>query len=711
MSALEVLLVDEVSSLAARLQQLLACQIQDQPHFRLSVAVGRQDAIERLALRHFDVVLMAISVDDAGLSGRLEPLVRAVQMPLVVVYSDEDGRAIEATILAQGADACFPVEVLTSDSLHRALRQSCARGTRDRLWRRAEARCAMAVEAAGLGIWDWAVADDALWCSVQARELLGLHSTAELGLDQLLAALKVEDRSRFRTALTTHLAGDTPRLEIEVETRSKSAARWVAMRGLATDAAAFGRGGRSIVGSVADVSVRHAIETQLRNDALHDALTGLPNRALLLDRLDLALKRRVRDPSARFAVLFFDLDRFKMVNDSLGHSVGDQLLVAVAQRLRSVVRPEDTVARLGGDEFALLIENLTHEAEAAQVAERLWGLIAAPMEVNGHRLRTTASIGIAIAAPVHRQPQDLLRDADLAMYRAKANADLRYAIFDEAMHASILAQHTVETDLWQALEQHQFRVAYQPILSLATGRVLSFEALLRWEHAVRGALMPSEFMGTVDETGLCLPVGWFILERVLADLAIWGHAAPREGGASVCVNVSSRFFMQSDLPERLADLMTRYRTPPGSLCLEVTEDTLLSHNVFCRERLSVLRNMGVQLYVDDFGTGYSSFSYLRQFRYDGLKIDRSFIAELGLKPETDAIIESLVHLGRSLKMTVVAEGVENGAQAERLRALGCPAAQGFWFSRPLSSTDAIAFMGRPETAADAEPGEQPAARR
>lgn len=696
MSALGVLLIEERPAHAEHLHALLTDFTPEGFSVDIKLAATIDEGVALREPAGVDAIVLGVHRCSSSCLDSMQRLVDALpRVPLLVVTDGADS-AFEEALLERGAEAELPRETLTGVLLWRALRHALVRKSSELRLRNAADRYALAVEGAQLGIWDLDTQRDELWCSVRARHLLGLHATAELGLREFLRAFSPEDQIRFRTALVEHLAGNSPKIDIELETRGRPAAPWVAIRGKAMPDAGdpIDRHARRIAGSISDISTRRAVEAQLRHDALHDALTGLPNRLLLLDRLEVALKRRHRDVEARFAVLFFDLDRFKTVNDSLGHAIGDQLLVAVSQRLLGVIRPGDTVARMGGDEFALLIENLSHEAEAIQVAERLWKLISAPMEVDGHALRTSASIGIVVDSPNYRHPEELLRDADLAMYRAKGNADLHYAIFDEAMHAKMVRQHTLETDLWRALERHEFRVVYQPILALDSGRVTGFEALLRWEHPVRGVLMPATFMKLIDETGLCQPVGWFALERVLADLAVWAHAPHAKDVASVCVNISSRFFLQERLVNRLSELLAKYRTPPGSLRLELTEDTLLTHDPVARDRLTVLRDMGVLLYVDDFGTGYSSFAYLRQFRYDGLKIDRSFVAEIGLKPETDAIIESVVHLGRTLKMEVVAEGVENAAQADRLRALGCPTAQGFWFSEPLSATDAVAFLAR-----------------
>ncbi len=694
---LRLLLIEDTEADVALVRRLLASIEAPRMRYTLSVHPCFEDGMAALRAEQdgthaFDAVLLDLHLPDVdGLQGLSRLIGHAPDLPVVVLTglgSEETGEQA----LRIGAQDYLLKRELTGPMLVRSIRYAIERQRVEARLRISEERYALAVAGAMGGIWDLDVASGQLYLSDRGRKLLGLSAGGVVGIDALAQAFEPACAMRFRDALATHLAGDSESLALELRPRG-SGVTWVALHGLAV----FQRqpdGGylaTRVAGSITDISARRAAELKLRHDALHDALTGLPNRALLQDRLEVALKRLKREPSGCFAVLFFDLDRFKTVNDSLGHTVGDQLLIAVAQRLRSVVRPADTVARLGGDEFALLVDELHHHEEAIHIADRLWELIAAPMEVDGHRLHTTASIGIALSGTNYEEADEILRDADLAMYRAKGNADLRYALFDQAMHDRMVHQHTLEIDLWRALERQEFRLAYQPIVSLVSGRTVGFEALLRWQHPTRGLLMPGAFIDLIEDTGLCLPVGWFILERAIADLALWQR---REEGleAGVCVNVSGRFFLQDGLTERLAELLDRYRITQGSLRLEVTENILLDHDNFARERLAALRRLGVKLYVDDFGTGYSSLTYLQRFQYDALKIDRSFVADLGIKSDAGAIVTTLVRLGQSLGMQVIAEGVESEEQVQKLRGLGCPMAQGFWFARPLTSMDAIAFM-------------------
>ena len=694
---LRLLLIEDTAADVALVQRLLASIDAPRMRYTLSVQHCFEDGMRALRFERddahaFDAVLLDLHLPDVdGLQGLSRLVGHAPDLPVVVLTGLGSEQTGEQALRIGAQDYLLKRE-LSGPMLVRSIRYAIERQRVEARLRISEERYALAVAGAMGGIWDLDVDSDQLYLSGRGRKLLGLTAGDALGSASLAQAFEPACAMRFRDALATHLAGESDSLALELRPRG-SGATWVALHGLAVFQRQPNGGSRAtrIAGSITDISARRAAELKLRHDALHDALTGLPNRALLQDRLEVALKRLKREPGGCFAVLFFDLDRFKTVNDSLGHTVGDQLLVAVAQRLRSVVRPADTVARLGGDEFALLVDELHQHEEAIQIADRLWELIAAPMEVDGHRLHTTASIGIALSGTNYEEADEILRDADLAMYRAKGNADLRYALFDQAMHDRMVHQHRLEIDLWRALERQEFRAAYQPIVSLASGRTVGFEALLRWQHPTRGLLMPGAFLDLIEDTGLCLPVGWFILERAIADLALWQR---RQDGleAGVCVNVSGRFFLQDGLTERLADLLARYRITQGSLRLEVTENILLDHDNFARERLAALRRLGVKLYVDDFGTGYSSLTYLQRFQYDALKIDRSFVAELGFKPDAEAIVTTLVRLGQSLGMQVIAEGVESEDQLQKLKGLGCPMAQGFWFARPLTALDAIAFM-------------------
>ena len=424
-------------------------------------------------------------------------------------------------------------------------------------------------------------------------------------------------------------------------------------------------------------------ERALLHQAFHDTLTGLPNRALFADRLGQALARRERR-RMEAAVLFLDIDRFKWVNDSLGHAVGDELLVAVADRLHSVVRPGDTVARFGGDEFVVLCEELHGPAEALAVADRLRHVLGAPFELQGREICLTASVGIALASTsTHDTPDALLRDADAAMYRAKERGRDRVELFDDQMRSRAIARLETESTLRQAIDQGHLTVHYQPVVKLGNGRVTGVEALVRWKHPIRGLIPPSDFISVAEETGQIVALGAFVLTEACMQVARWNNRYPDRPPLNVSVNLSAHQVRSRNLRDLVAQALARSRLQPRLLCLEITETALVEDAEASRIALETLKDLGVTLAVDDFGTGYSSLIYLRRFPVRVLKIDRSFVVGLGTNAEDTAIVAGVVGLARELGMLSVAEGVETAAQAARLAELGCPLAQGYHWAKPL----------------------------
>ncbi len=441
-------------------------------------------------------------------------------------------------------------------------------------------------------------------------------------------------------------------------------------------------------GTVEDITARKNAEEQLLHDALHDKLTGLSNRALFMDRLTQSFGRLRRHPEAIFAVLFLDFDRFKNINDSLGHMAGDQLLIAVSHRIAGCLRPGDTVSRLGGDEFSVLLEDIGDVAGAIMVAERIQSAMQQPFAIASQQVFTSASIGIALSHLEYEHPEDLLRDADMAMYRAKATGKARHEVFDAGMHKRAVALLQLETDLRWAIERAEFQLYYQPIVDLGSGRVGGFEALIRWQHPTRGLVSPLDFIPIAEETGWIVPIGRWVLNEACRQLAEWQREIPRETPLSISVNLSGKQFSQPDLITGVEEVLTRYELPPGCLKLEITESALMENVQDVTDRLLQLHGLGVKLGLDDFGTGYSSLSYLHRFSLDTLKIDRSFIARMSEGGENREIVRTIVSLGKNLGMDVVAEGVEDATQLADLRALKCKSGQGYFFARPLTAVDA-----------------------
>jgi Amt family ammonium transporter len=435
-----------------------------------------------------------------------------------------------------------------------------------------------------------------------------------------------------------------------------------------------------IVTTSEDITQRKSVEEQLKKNAFCDSLTDLPNRALFIDRLGRALERSRRRREYRFAVLFLDLDRFKLVNDSFGHLMGDRLLVETARKLERCIRPSDTVSRLGGDEFAILAEEIRDVGDAITIAERSQRTLAAPLLLNGQELFTTASIGIAVGGPNYELPEDLLGDADTAMYQAKALGKGRFEIFDERMHARAKEVVRLEDDLRHALERGELRVVYQPIVSLKTGRLVSVEALLRWEHPQHGELESNEFVTLAEDIGLMAPIGEWALRTLCAQAKAWqdaGHAL----GASV--NLSPRHLKQADLAGHIAEIVRASGLEPGRLELELTERAVMENVEESVRVLKEIKQVGVRVAIDDFGTGYSSLAHLKQLSVDTLKIDRSFVQQVTRDPRDAAIVSSVIVLGNSLGLRVVADGVETQEQLVFLRERGCDCAQGALLGEPM----------------------------
>ncbi len=438
---------------------------------------------------------------------------------------------------------------------------------------------------------------------------------------------------------------------------------------------------------IQDITDRKRAEARLVHDAFHDGLTGLPNRALFIDHLRLAVARSMRQEYALFSVLFLDLDRFKVVNDSLGHLVGDQLLMAIASRLKSCLRPGDTIARLGGDEFTILLEDLKSNNEAIHVAERIQRDLAHPFELEGRLVFASASIGIAPSTIGYEQPEDILRDADTAMYYAKSLGGTRHQVFDKSMHTRAVKLLQMQNDLRGAIEREELTVEYQPIVSLDTFKISGFEALARWKHAEHGQISPNQFIPVAEETGLIIPIGEWILREACTQTRRWQELYPSEEPLSISVNLSAKQFAQPDLIERIEQVLLETKLEPSSLRLEITESVVVENVEAATGLLRRLRKLGVGLSIDDFGTGYSSLSSLHSFPISTLKIDGSFVSRMDGQNENTEIVRTIMSLAENLGMDVVAEGVETLEQVTKLRTFGCEKGQGFFFSRPIPAAN------------------------
>src|SRR6266404_3224496 len=441
-----------------------------------------------------------------------------------------------------------------------------------------------------------------------------------------------------------------------------------------------------------------------RHAAFHDALTKLPNRALLAENLKFVIERAKQHDDYQFAVLFLDLDRFKNVNDSLGHSIGDQLLITMARRLESCIREVDMVARLGGDEFAILLDGIQNQAEATNMARRIQEKLQSPCNISGHEVFTTTSIGIALSSTGYDHPENMLRDADTAMYRAKAQGKACYEVFDKGMHTHAVYLLQMENDLRRAIDREELRVYYQPIVALDNGQLAGFEALIRWQHPERGFINPADFIPLAEDTGLIVPLGLWILKRACQQLGQWHWQSAANRSLFMSVNLSGKQVAQPDVVESIRDILEETRVDAKYLKLEITESAVMENAEMAARLLKRLKGLGVQLSIDDFGTGYSSLSYLHRFPVNTLKIDRSFVGRIGDAAENIEIVRTVISLAENMGMEVVAEGIETMSQLTQLRKLKCQFGQGYLFARPTDAASIDAWISqKPQWQADLYP--------
>jgi diguanylate cyclase (GGDEF)-like protein/PAS domain S-box-containing protein len=548
--------------------------------------------------------------------------------------------------------------------------------------RESEERYALAARGANDGLWDWDLRSNNIFFSPRWKSMLGyeekdISNTPE----EWFGLIHPDDRGEVEVKIAAHLSGRDQHFESEYRIMHKDGAyRWVLNRGLAVR---DGDHAYRVAGSQTDITSRKAAEDQLQHNAFHDALTGLPNRALFLDRLQHSITVSTRRANERYAVLFLDMDRFKNVNDSLGHTVGDQLLIAMGQQLSECIRPGDTVARLGGDEFAVLLNNIGELTDAVDVAERIHNRLSVPLLVKGQELFASVSIGIAAGCDRYERPEQVLRDADIAMYEAKAKGNARHEIFDPKMHANILDRLRLEADMRGALDHNEFIVFYQPIMDLTSHQLVGFEALVRWKHPKRGLIYPLEFIPMAEENGMINAIGEWVLRESCRELSMLQERYPMQPPLKMSINISGKQFAQRDLAGKVSAIIRDTGIDAHTVALEVTESMIMDNVEMAVETMKQLRNLGVQIHIDDFGTGYSSLSYLHRFPIDAIKIDRTFIKKLSADGKNKEIIMSILSLATSMNFDVIAEGVEMNHQLLNMQKMNCHYGQGFLFSVPM----------------------------
>jgi diguanylate cyclase (GGDEF)-like protein/PAS domain S-box-containing protein len=661
--------------------------------YHVNVAASAHELMERVKKDAIDLVLLDIEMPEiSGLEGlrMLRELYNPIELPVIMVTARNQSEDI-VKALGMGASDYLTKPIDFAVALARIGTQLSHKRAQEGL-KESEERYALAARGANDGLWDWNLLTNVVYFSDRWKAMLG-YQESEIGdkPEEWFERIHDADIDRTKDEITAHQNGLTPHFESVQRIRHKDGTfRWMLSRGIATR----DRSGKPVrmAGS----------QTDITEGKVSDPLTGLPNRLLFLDRLDRLMKHSKRHTERTFAVLFLDLDAFKMINDSMGHLIGDQLLLGVSKRLEKCLRASDTVARIGqessftlarmgGDEFTVLLDDLKEPADADRAAERIMEGLSAPFEVDGKEVFTSASIGIAMCNPSYRHPEEIMRDADTAMYRAKSMGKARYEVFNADMRASVMARLQLETDLRRALERGEFRNFYQPIVSLADGEITGFESLLRWQHPTRGLLGPNEFISVAEDTGLIRELGWWSLREACSRISEWRKHAPNRD-LTVSVNLSIKQFVQPNLVENIGNLLKELDLSPTSLKLEITESTVMDDPSAAVEMLQQMKALGIRLAIDDFGTGYSSLSYLHRFPLDTLKIDRSFISGVSGGINGMEIARTIMPLAKNLRLDVVAEGVETLEQVQELKKLDCKYAQGFYFSKPLSREDAEALL-------------------
>lgn len=637
--------------------------------------------MEALMTGSFDVCLLDYRLGErSGLDFLREAKAAGIRTPIIMLTA-HTSRELEREAMHAGAADYLVKGDFSAASFDRIVRYLLARTRADEERRDSEERYALAMEGSNDGLWDWCVGSKEIHLSSRWKRIIGfeaheLPDRTESWLDRV----HEDDRVRLRHELDSHLGQTTtPHFENEHRLLHKDGTwRHVLVRGKAVRDAQ-GRATR-MAGSLTDVTMARS----------RDPLTGLANRVLYLDRLEHAFLKATRESGYQFALLFIDLDHFKNINDSLGHAVGDELLIAISRRLERCVRLVDTVARLGGDEFVVLLDDAREPDGAPRVAARIIEDLARPFDIGQRQLVTGASVGIALSSRHYKSPGELMRDADTAMYRAKAEGRGRFVVFDGAMHARAMHVMSVESGLRVALDENQLEVFYQPVIELSSLRPLGFEALVRWRHPERGLVSPAEFIPVAEDSSLIIYLDLFVLRSAIAQLKTWREQF--QADLSVSVNASRRHFSRNEYANDVQQAIEVAGLPPQTLRLEVTESITMDFPETARTQLQQIHELGVQLFVDDFGVGYSSLSMLQSYPFSGIKLDRSFVSGLDAKVPSTEVVRAILGVAQALRLNVVAEGVETLGQHEALLGLGCSRAQGYRYAKPMPALDATAWL-------------------
>ena len=675
----DVILVVEDSDGDARLVELMLVETFG-PDVTVARAHTQTAAVAYLAEGGATCVLLDLGLPDAnGVETVRRVASWAPSAAIVVLTGDDDADTGMAAVQA-GAQDYLVKGRASAETVGQAVRYALVR-------KRAEQTLAHAQRIAHLGSWELDLGTNEMAWSEELYRLLGFGADQPPDAGTMLSRVHPDDRALVYAAMQTAISHLTPFTFDHRLLLPDGIVRWIRTQGYlqrtGTQTPALVRG------TAQDITEQRLTEDALAHQALHDPLTGLPNRALLVDRLTQALARLAREGSM-LGVIFLDIDRFKVINDSLGHPAGDQMLLAMGARLTALLRPTDTLARFGGDEFVILCEGLGDEAEAIALADRVSASMTEPLQSNEGELVVTISAGIALTTSELTTPEALLRDADAAMYSAKALGRARVEVFAQSMRRTATGRLNTEVDLRRSISDGGFRVYYQPVVNLADGRIVGTEALVRWQHPTRGLVGPDDFIPVAEETGLIVPLGGWVLAEACRQARLFQE---RDPSLTMAVNLSGGQINQPGIVELVSSALADSGLSPFQLNLEITESVLMNGAAAVRT-LRMLKDIGVRLSIDDFGTGYSSFSYLKRFPVDVLKVDRSFVAGLGRDSWDAAIVTAVVSLANAMRIAVIAEGVETERQRDQLVRLGCTYAQGYHFARPLPATEIERLLDR-----------------
>jgi diguanylate cyclase (GGDEF)-like protein/PAS domain S-box-containing protein len=651
------------------------------------------DAIRTAMETTPDLILMDIKI-----RGQMDGIEAATQIrtaqdiPVIYLTAFADEHTIKRASLTEAFG--YLIKPFEDRELQSAIEIALYKHRMEKKLRASEERYALAVQAANDGIWDWDLLTDEVYYASRWTQMLGLaEDNCRPSPDEWLRRIHPEDQEKLSSAIDAHLQGITPTLEVEYRILHQDGGyRWMTGRGIAL----FDSHGKPyrFAGSQSDITTRKKLEEQLVQRALHDELTKLPNRALFMDRLNVELEKIHTRPEKSIAVMFLDIDHFKLVNDSLGHAQGDALLVKFSRRLEQCLRPGDTVSRFGGDEFAILVNGIENSEDALKVADRIYRVLQQPFVIDSKEVFSLASIGIVFANRNYQSSEDLLRDADIAMYHSKSHGRSRYEIFTPQMRDNTLSRLQQEIELRRALTNNEFILHYQPVFMLETMQITGFEALLRWQHPIRGLLGPADFIKVAEQSSLIVPIGEWVLRTACMQAQMWNKN--REHPLRIAVNLSASQLNHKNLIENVKRALNESGLAPENLELELTESVALNSLDQTKEVLNTLRGMGVSIAVDDFGKGYSSLDYIKNLPSNTLKIDQSFIRNLSLagpegEPES-AIVLAMITMAHQLRLRVIAEGVETENQLKLLAKMQCDQIQGFHTGRPLPAQDTAMLL-------------------